>query len=97
MSAIKPNATSLDQPLLVSIKVVAKILGLSEQSVRRHDKQGKIPSSLIIGGSRKWAIGDLRRWIRVGCPPREDWVARAAVPTKLGTDTQAQPRSKTSV
>ena len=77
MSTIKPSVTSLDQPMLVGIKVVAKILGMSEQSIRRHDKQGRIPASVVIGGSRKWSQKDLRHWIRAGCPARDERESRS--------------------
>jgi len=75
MSTIKPSATSLDQPILVGIKTVAKLLGRSEQSIRRDDHAGRIPRSVAIGGSKKWDQRDLRHWIRAGCPARDAWEA----------------------
>ncbi len=86
MSAIKPNATGPDQPLLVDLKTVARLLGRSEQSISRDDEQGRIPRPIRLGGSKRWDLKDLRRWVRAGCPSRDAWEAR-----------RSQPRSKGSV
>ena len=76
MSDIKPNSTaSPNQPLLVDIKMVAKLLGRSEQSICRDDERGRIPRPVMLGGSKRWSLKDLRRWVAAGCPSREVWEA----------------------
>ncbi|WP_120636053.1 helix-turn-helix domain-containing protein [Ruegeria sp. EL01] len=40
---------------------VAEILGIGVSTVWRHAKQGKLPRSTKIGGSRRWAKADLQR------------------------------------
>ncbi len=79
MSAIrKPNsAANPDQPLLVDIKVVAKLLGRSPQSISRADKQGKLPRALMLGSSKRWDLGEIAQWVAAKCPSREIWETRS--------------------
>jgi predicted DNA-binding transcriptional regulator AlpA len=73
--------TSSPQPLLVGIKVVAKMLGRSEVSIRRDDDEGRIPRSVMIGGSKRWRLKELRLWVKAGCPARATWEGRWAAHT----------------
>ena len=64
------------QPLLVDVKIVAKMLGRCERSVWRDDKAGRIPRPIDLCGSKRWRLKELRQWVRSGCPSREAWEAR---------------------
>jgi predicted DNA-binding transcriptional regulator AlpA len=78
MATSEPNdaLTSSPQPLLVGIKVVAKMLGRSEMSIRRDEDEGRIPRSIMIGGSKRWRLKELRLWVKAGCPDRMSWESR---------------------
>ncbi len=79
MSAIsKPESpNNPDRPLLVDIKVVAKLLGRSQQSIARDDKQGKLPRALRLGSSKRWDLGEIQQWVAAKCPPRDVWQTRS--------------------
>lgn len=69
----KNPVPALAYPLLVDIKAVAVMLGRSVASIQRDDKAGRIPGPLTLGGSKRWRAGELRAWVRAGCPCREEW------------------------
>lgn len=56
---------------LLSVDKVACFLGISERTVWRYDKAGKLPQPLIIGGVRYWHKTDLRLWIDWEKPSRK--------------------------
>ncbi len=86
MSALNPNPTSSpDQPLLVDVKTVAKLLGRSPQSVSRQDKEGKLPRPIRLGSSVRWDFSELKEWVSAGCPSRQDWEARRSQPRNSKT------------
>ena len=69
-----------DQPLLIDVKAVAAMLGRCERSIWRDDIAGRIPAPVVIGGSKRWNLKELRRWVAAGCPSRADWDARRSPP-----------------
>lgn len=64
------------QPLLVDVKIVAKMLGRCERSVWRDSKAGRIPRPIELNGSKRWRLKEIRQWVRAGCPSREAWESR---------------------
>jgi predicted DNA-binding transcriptional regulator AlpA len=68
------------QPLLVDVKVVARMLGRCERSIWRYDAAGKIPRPIDLMGAKKWRLKELRRWVGAGCPDRETWESRKSSP-----------------
>lgn len=57
------------KPLLISVREVAKMLGISTRSVWRLHSIGKIIAPVRIGGAVRWRQDELKRWINEGCPP----------------------------
>ena len=49
--------------LLLSVREVAKALGMSERTVWRLAATGDIPPPLAIGRSRRWSRSTLEAWL----------------------------------
>ena len=62
MSELNPNPNAMD-PRLLSIKQVAKILSVSEKTVRRLREAGRLPRHVKIGRSIRWRYADIRRFV----------------------------------
>jgi excisionase family DNA binding protein len=71
MSAIENG----QQPLLITVDQVAKLLSVSIRTVWRLKSAGKLPKPVEVGGSVRWNIEAVKQWIDAGCP---------AVKTKAG-------------
>lgn len=56
------------EPLLITVKDVAKILGLSTRSVWRLLRDKKLLRPVRIGGAVRWRSRELRQWVDAGCP-----------------------------
>jgi excisionase family DNA binding protein len=54
--------------LLIDAREVASQLGLSERSVWRFARTGRMPRSMAIGRARRWRADEVRAWIDAGCP-----------------------------
>ncbi|MEX0717056.1 MAG: helix-turn-helix domain-containing protein [Planctomycetaceae bacterium] len=63
----------LEQSPLLTAPEVARLLRLSDRTVRRLDSSGCLPRGLRIGGSKRWRRDELLAWIGAGCPRRNDW------------------------
>lgn len=57
------------KPLLIPIRDVAKILGISSRSVWRMLSTGQIIRPVRIGGSVRWNREEVEQWVTHGCPP----------------------------
>jgi predicted DNA-binding transcriptional regulator AlpA len=68
----EPNPGS-NQPLLIDAKAVGVMLGRCERTIWRDDAAVRIPRAVVIGGSKRWSLKDLRRWVAAGCPARNVW------------------------
>ena len=55
-------------PLLINVKQVGKILGVSPRSVWRLLSEGRIVSPVRLNGAVRWRREELERWIGDGCP-----------------------------
>lgn len=60
-------------PLLASIDDLAVMLSRSIPSLRRDDAAGRLPTALRIGGSKRWRVEEVNRWVLAGCPDRRTW------------------------
>jgi predicted DNA-binding transcriptional regulator AlpA len=95
MSAMrKPDsAASPDQPILVDVRTLSKLLGRSTQSISRDDKQGKIPRPIRLSSSVRWDLDEIREWVAAKCPSREVWEKRSgkseAQPSTHAVDCEA--------
>lgn len=53
---------------LLSMKMLAKYLSLSTQTVKRLRRDGKLPEPVRVGGSLRWRDEEITDWIAAGCP-----------------------------
>lgn len=58
---------------LVSAEELARILAISTRSLWRLRSAGQLPRPVKLGGSIRWRIDEVERWIKVGCPSLADW------------------------
>ena len=61
--------------VLIDAKAVGVMLGVTEATVRKYDREGMLPRSVEVGGERKWHRKEIKHWIGQGCPSREAWEA----------------------
>ncbi|MGD9721457.1 MAG: helix-turn-helix transcriptional regulator [Pirellulales bacterium] len=57
------------EPLLVTAAEVAHLLGVSPRTLWRQLSAGQIPQPVRFGGTVRWRIDEVRKWIAEGCPP----------------------------
>lgn len=55
-------------PLLINVKQVGRILGVSPRSVWRLLSEGRIVTPVRLNGAVRWRREELERWIADGCP-----------------------------
>ncbi len=56
------------EPLLLSAAELATTLRLSKRTLWRLLAAKKLIPPIRVGGSVRWRISDVRRWIDDGCP-----------------------------
>ena len=66
----------------LSAEELAERLGLSLRHVRRLDATGKLPRPLKLGGSVRWLVKEINRWLEAGAPDRIRWEAMKKEITK---------------
>jgi predicted DNA-binding transcriptional regulator AlpA len=66
------------EALLVDAKDAAALCGISPASWYRLKASGQTPASVKLGGSVRYRVEDLKRWVALGCPPRKEFEARRA-------------------
>ena len=62
--------------LLFTARQAAAVCGKSLRTWRTWDAAGWIPRPVRIGRSTLWRADELREWVAVGCPRRQEWEAR---------------------
>ncbi len=74
----KAHNTSTPEPAATDAEGVGLMLSVSARTVFRLESAGKIgPRSFRIGGSRRWAVSQIRDWVQAGCPNRATWLKKA--------------------
>jgi excisionase family DNA binding protein len=58
------------EPMLISVNQVAVMLGVSTRTVWRLVSAGQLVAPVRLGGSARWRIDEVRRWIDDGCGSR---------------------------
>jgi len=53
-----------EEEMLLNVREVAEMLGVSERSVWRWSATGILPPGIKIGGCVRWPEETIRRWIR---------------------------------
>jgi excisionase family DNA binding protein len=62
--------SSMSTPVLLTVKEVAEMLGLSERTVYRLSDAGNMPCPVKLGAAVRWRTKELEAWIEEGCPAR---------------------------
>jgi len=76
MASQSSNSATNADSLLINVRQVGTILGVSPRSVWRLLSDGKIIAPVRLGGAVRWRKDELARWIEQGCPS-QDPVARS--------------------
>ena len=59
---------------LLTAKAVGEMLSLSKRAVFRMRSAGLIVAPVKVGqGAIRWRKSDIEKWIRMGCPDREEF------------------------
>lgn len=74
---------------LLSVKQVARMLGVGESSLWRYRDMGALPCPVKIGRSVRWRSTDIIAWIDAGCPH-----LRASLSRPASTRGQAKSPSR---
>ena len=68
MASVDLETTGSQEPLLVSAADVARLLQVSTRTLWRQLSAGQIPKPVRFGGTVRWRIDEIRKWIAEGCP-----------------------------
>ena len=53
---------------LISASQLADLLSVSERTLYRLKSVGRLPVPIVLGGSVRWRLTEIREWINQGCP-----------------------------
>ena len=53
---------------LITANQLAKLLSISERTLYRLKSTGQLPALIVLGGSVRWRLTEVRDWIANGCP-----------------------------
>ena len=70
------KSISTKDVMLIDAKALADILSTSVRTVWRLRTSGKLPKPITIGGSVRWSLHSIERWIEMGAPPVNEFEAR---------------------
>ena len=86
MGTIMPDATSENGPddrLLISVKDVARILGVGVRTVWRMASSGDLPQPVTVGGRlKRWEIAAMETWAQATWPAAADLQRVLIVPAE---------------
>ena len=55
-------------PLLIDVRAVAELLGVSSRHILRLAEAGKMPPARKLGHLRRWSKSEIDEWVSAGCP-----------------------------
>lgn len=67
------DLATVSESLLLNVKQVATLLGISPSHVYSMGASGQIPPPQKLGGSVRWNRQEIVSWIEAGCPPMNRW------------------------
>lgn len=68
MDASNEHAVPAGNILLIAAAEVAKLLQISKRTLARLQSAGAIPPPVRLGGSVRWRLEEIQKWIADGCP-----------------------------
>jgi excisionase family DNA binding protein len=57
---------------LITATQFAELLNVSERTLYRLKSTNSLPEPIHLGGSVRWRLAEIRRWIEKGCPVPRD-------------------------
>jgi predicted DNA-binding transcriptional regulator AlpA len=64
------------EKLLLKSDEAAQYLSIGRTLLYRLESEGQIgPRPIKLGNCTLWSYMELQRWVRAGCPSREEWIA----------------------
>ncbi|MBN2512717.1 MAG: helix-turn-helix domain-containing protein [Sedimentisphaerales bacterium] len=68
----------MDNPLLIDVNSVCKLLGISRATYFVQKAAGRIgPSEIRFGKKLLLRRAEVEAWVNCGCPPRRQWEWKA--------------------
>ncbi len=55
---------------LINANQLAELLNISERTLYRLKSIGQLPVPIVLGGSVRWRLSEIRQWIEMGCPKK---------------------------
>jgi prophage regulatory protein len=68
MSTFDLDQGFISEPLLISAADFAQLLQVSTRTLWRQLSAGQIPPPVRFGGTVRWRLEEIRKWIAEGCP-----------------------------
>ena len=56
------------EPLLIPAEELARLLQVSTRTLLRLRSAGELPQPVRLGGTVRWRLDEVRKWIAEGCP-----------------------------
>ena len=63
----------VEDELLIAADRLASMMNLSTRSIWRLLSAGRLVKPVRLGGSVRWRLEEVRRWIDEGCPNPEEF------------------------
>jgi predicted DNA-binding transcriptional regulator AlpA len=65
----RDTAPAADEPLLITVRDIARLMKISVRKVWRLRSAQLIPEPVRLGGTTvRWRYDEVRKWIDAGCP-----------------------------
>lgn len=68
MASVDLETIGPQEPLLVRAADVARLLQVSTRTLWRQLSAGQVPRPVRFGGTVRWRLEEIRKWIAEGCP-----------------------------
>lgn len=62
------RTSTSEKPLLLDVKEIAKLLGISVRTVWGKSASGYMPKPVRIGKLCRWRREEIEKWVAKGCP-----------------------------
>ncbi len=68
MSTFDSHPLPPAEPLLIAAADFARLLDVSTRTLWRLRSSGELPQPVRFGGTVRWRLEEVRKWIADGCP-----------------------------
>ena len=60
-------SSDVGKPLLITATELAELLQVSKRTLWRLRSAGHLPQAVRLGGTVRWRLDEIRKWIAGGC------------------------------